>query len=81
MPFRDDVYHPLDLERAALDQWGSAASVERCGEQLHDWRASVPVDDSFQFRSLDLRAAVAEQYGRDWALVDTGLIGAAIFAG
>ena len=67
--FETRYYHPLDLQRAAREQWGQAARVTSTGRHLYDWKAVV----NGKPLPLDLARAVSRQYGRSWQLVMTGL--------
>ena len=67
--FASQFYGPLDLRRAARDQWGPLATLTAVGDHLHDWRARI----GRQLLPLDLKRAVAQQYGRGWTLVAVGV--------
>jgi hypothetical protein len=67
--FTTDRLRPVDLDAAASLQWGSTATAVAFGDHLYDWRAEV----GGEFRGLDLRSAVREQYGPEWDLVHVGL--------
>ncbi len=67
--FETRQYRPIDLGRAAREQWGHAAQVTTTGRHLYDWKAVV----GGKHLSLDLVRAVSRQYGRSWRLVITGL--------
>jgi len=67
--FESQFYFPLDLQRAAREQYGPFASLTWVGEHLYDWRAVV----WWQLRPLDLNRAVATQYGAGWSLAHVGV--------
>ncbi|MDY7103100.1 MAG: hypothetical protein S0880_18110 [Actinomycetota bacterium] len=64
-----DPYHPIDLRRAAVDQYGPGAEVVLEGDHLYSWAASVGGDR----RVLDLARAVRTQYGPTHQLATTGV--------
>ncbi len=67
--FEAQYYRPLDLERAAREQYGPTATVLSTGEHLYDWKARV----GRELKGLDLKRAVADQYGAGFSLVMTGV--------
>jgi len=63
------VYRPIDLDRAARDEFGPTARAVAVGNHLYDWRASV----NSALKPLDVKRAVASQYGPAWKLVALGV--------
>lgn len=62
-------YRPLDLARAAVEQYGPGAGLMATGSHLYAWRARV----GGRLLPLDLRLAVARQYGSGWVLGAVGM--------
>ncbi len=63
--FDASAYYQIDYERAARTQWGpSAFAVQLPGDHLYCWRAQV----GNALYPLDLRRAVAEQFGPGYVL-------------
>ncbi|MBI4584886.1 MAG: hypothetical protein HY717_12805 [Planctomycetes bacterium] len=67
--FENQFYKPLDLERAARDQYGLTAQLVSTGQHLYDWKVRV----GRELKGLDLKLAVAKQYGSGWTLIATGV--------
>ncbi len=66
--FEDDFYRGIDVWGAALEQFGARAVLYSRCEGLNCWY----VKSGGQVRPLDLKRAVAKQYGADWTLVAVG---------
>ncbi len=76
MPFENQFFGSLDLERAVHDQYGQAATLATASEHLYDWRARVQVSANppqYLFFPLSISAAVTTQYGPNWAPVALGV--------
>ena len=67
----DGYYRPLDLERAAEEQYGAGAVLVATGDHLYDWKVRVPTSKLLQH--LDIAEAVADQYGSEWRVVMAGV--------
>jgi hypothetical protein len=67
--FESQHYGSLDLQRAAVDQYGPLATVVKTGDHLFDWKARV----GRELFPLDIERAVGAQYGRGWMPVVTGV--------
>ncbi len=67
--FESQSYRPLDLERAARDQYGSSATLVSTCEHLYCWKAKVRAG----LKPLDLKIAVNRQYGSTFSLVSVGV--------
>ena len=62
-------YYPLDLARAAREQYGRSATALATGNHLYSWVAKVGTDS----KPLDLRQAVSSQYGPSYTLAAVGV--------
>ncbi len=62
-------YYPLDVGRAAREQYGRSATAVATGDHLYSWAAKVGTE----LRPLDLRRAVTTQYGPSYTLVAVGV--------
>jgi len=67
--FDSHFYKPLDIARAARQQWGPTATVKTVSNHLYGWRAYV----GGRLRSLDLHRAVRDQYDKTYTLVSVGV--------
>ena len=68
-PFDASQYFPIDVQRAAQQQWGLSATVTSVANHLYGWRAVV----NGQQYSIDMRRAVRDQYGADYVLGAVGV--------
>lgn len=66
--FESAFYRPIDLERAAHEQWGASATLVSTCEHLHCWKARV----GRELKSLDLKRAATAQYGPGWISAAVG---------
>jgi hypothetical protein len=71
--FDGSFYKPIDVDRAAKDQYGSGAAAVAIGDHLYDWRAKVVTARGTRYYGLDMKQAVASQYGSAWKLVSVGV--------
>ncbi len=62
-------YLPLDLTRAAQEQYGRSATAVATGDHLYSWMAKVRTE----LKPLDLSRAVTSQYGVSYTLVAVGV--------
>jgi hypothetical protein len=69
MPFEIQHYFPIDVERAAREQWGATVRISATGEHLYDWKAVV----NGNIKPIDMKRAVQSQYGAGWHLLTTGV--------
>ena len=67
--FEDQFYHPLDLERAAKEQWGQNATLVSECDGMNCWKAMVGT----QLKDLDLKRAVSKQYGSGYTIALVGV--------
>ena len=70
--FDTTAYFPIDVQRAARQQYGSSAKAVRVSRHLYGWRAKVGGYD----HSIDLTRAVRDQYGPDYVL---GAVGVGVY--
>lgn len=85
-PFDNSAFRPLDLQRAAIEQYGPQARVSLARDHLYGWQVQL----SGRALPLDLKRAVRMQYGtghslaavgvgaRDWRAVDLAATGKAV---
>jgi|GEM_PF-1854103 len=66
--FESAFYRPVDLERAAHEQWGASATLVSTCEHLHCWKARV----GRELKWLDLKRAATAQYGPGWIAAAVG---------
>lgn len=66
--FEEDFYRGIDVWKAAREEFGAGAALYSRCEGMNCWY----VKSGSQVRPLDLKRAVAKQYGPDWTLVAVG---------
>ncbi len=66
--FEDDFYRGIDIWEAAREQFGARAVLYSRCEGLNCWY----VKSGGRVKPLDLKRAVARQFGADWTLVAVG---------
>ena len=69
MAFITEPFKPIDVDRAAKEQYGSKAKAVAIGNHLYDWRADVAAE----LNSIDMKRAVKKQYGNKYKLVALGV--------
>lgn len=67
--FDSSPYRPIDLVRAAHDQYGATAELVSTCDHIYCWKAKV----GSELKSLDVAAAVTRQYGSSFRLVSIGV--------
>lgn len=76
MPFESNMFRPLDLAKAAREQYGSGAAIVSNSEHLYDWRARVKVQsnpDKYLDFPISIARAARTQHGPKWIPVPVGV--------
>jgi hypothetical protein len=67
--YESHAFRPIDVLRAAREQYGPLATVTAVGDHLYSWRAVV----YGALLGIDMRRAVTAQYGASYTLVAVGV--------
>jgi hypothetical protein len=69
--FETAAFFPIDVNRAAQQQFGSSATAVLVQDHLYGWKASV----GGRLYGIDMARAVADQYGAGYVLGAVGVAG------